>query len=54
MIRDTSLSLSGLLSSDELNDVILHKLVGFLVCLFSCCILYFVYDFIIINNDNNN
>jgi len=38
MIRDGSLTLSGLLSSDELNDVILHvcrrAIVGFLVCLF--------------------
>jgi len=32
----------------------LHELVGFLVCLFSCCILYFVYDLIIINITNNN
>jgi len=54
MIRDSSLTLSGLLSSDELNDdcACLHELVGFLVCLFSCCFLYFVYD-LILNNNND-
>jgi len=31
----------------------LHELVGFLVCLFSCCMVYFVYDLIIIINYNN-
>jgi len=46
-IRDSSLTLSGLLFSDKLNDIIsqvdLH-LVGFWVCLFACYILYIVYD----------
>jgi len=42
-----------MLSSDELqNDVISHVCTSFLVCLFSCYILYFVYD--LINNNNNN
>jgi len=54
MIRDSSLTLSGLLSSDELNDVISHVctsyIVGSLVCLFSCCILYVVYDLLINSN----
>jgi len=52
MIQDSSITLSGLLSSDEMKDVISHELVGFLVCLFSRSIPYFVYD-LIINNNNN-
>jgi len=32
----------------------LHELVGFLVCLFSSGILYFVYDLIINNNNLKN
>jgi len=53
MIRDSSLTLSGLLSSDGLNDVFrtfARAIVGFSVCLFSYCILYLVYDIIINNN----
>jgi len=51
LIRDRSLPLSGLLFSDELNIVISQGLVGFLVCLCSCCIMHFVYDLIIKNRD---
>jgi len=52
MIRDSSLTLSGLLSSDELDNNISHVCMScswFLVSLFSCHIVYFVYD-LIINN----
>jgi len=47
MITDGSLTLLGLLSSDELNDVISYVCTSFLVCLCSCYILYFMYDLII-------
>jgi len=50
------LTIADLLSSDELIKrrffARLHELVGFLVCLLSCCILYSVYDLIINNNIN--
>jgi len=55
MIRDSSLTLSGLLSSDELNDIIYHVCMSYSWLLssfiFTLYILYFVYD-LIINNNN--